>query len=43
MAEAKERNQPMALLMADIDHFKTFNDKFGHLIGDQCSALSPCR
>ena len=39
MAEAKETNQPMALLMADIDHFKAFNDKFGHLTGDQVLRL----
>jgi len=39
MAEAKTTNQPMALLMADIDHFKTFNDKFGHLTGDQVLRL----
>jgi diguanylate cyclase len=39
MAEAKEQNQPLALLMADIDHFKTFNDKYGHLTGDQVLRL----
>jgi len=26
---------PIALLMLDIDHFKTFNDNFGHLAGDK--------
>ena len=27
---------PMALLMVDVDHFKLFNDCFGHVAGDQC-------
>jgi diguanylate cyclase len=34
-AQAEEKGQPMALAIIDIDHFKGFNDAWGHQIGDQ--------
>ena len=32
---AARQNEPVALLMIDADHFKTYNDTYGHQAGDQ--------
>jgi diguanylate cyclase len=34
-----ENGEPLSLLMCDIDHFKTFNDTWGHQTGDQVLRL----
>ncbi|SEQ82080.1 sensor domain-containing diguanylate cyclase [Giesbergeria anulus] len=35
-AHASSSGQPIALIMLDVDHFKQYNDHYGHVAGDQC-------
>ena len=39
IAQSIAASEPMALMLTDIDHFKAFNDTFGHLTGDQVLRL----
>lgn len=40
LVQARETEMPLSLLMIDIDHFKRFNDTYGHHVGDQVLRLA---
>jgi diguanylate cyclase (GGDEF)-like protein len=39
MAQAAQRRDTVNVLMCDLDHFKTINDRFGHAVGDSSLRL----
>lgn len=43
LARARNDDRPLSLIFVDIDHFKKFNDTFGHRMGDEVLRLVALR